>query len=126
MIKVSLIYGNKGEMIMDAIEFFMGKSRMCNSFGSDSCDGCKFKMVKGNMYCDTYIKRYPERAVEIVEEWLEEHPKETYLTQFLKYYPNALMNDDGTPEVCVNDLGIKRNECIALNCIKCWNTPIEE
>lgn len=112
---------------MDAIEFFMGKNRMCNSFGSDSYDGCKFKMVKGNMYCDTYIKRYPERAIEIVEEWLEEHPKETYLTQFLKYYPNALMNDDGTPEVCVNDLGIKRNEgCTEPNCIKCWNTPIEE
>lgn len=112
---------------MDAVEFFKGKNRMCDSFGSDSCDGCKFKAEKGAMYCHIYIKKYPERAIEIVEEWLEEHPKETYLTQFLKYYPNALMDDDGTPEVCVNDLGFKRNEkCTALNCIKCWNTPIEE
>ena len=123
MIKVSLIYGNKGEMIMDALEFFMGKSRMCNSFGSDSCDGCKFKVEKGAMYCHTYIKKYPERAIEIVEEWLEEHPEETYLTQFLKHYPNAPLNRNGAPPICIKDLGIYTDTCI--DCLKCWNTPIE-
>lgn len=56
-----------------------------------------------------------------------EHPQETRLTQFLKHYPNALMDDDGTPEVCVNELGLNRDEgCVAMNCIRCWNTPIEE
>lgn len=128
MMKVSLIYGNKGEMIMDALEFFNGKNRMCNSFGSDSCDGCKFKVEKGAMYCHVYIKKYPERAIEIVEEWLEEHPEETYLTQFLKYYPNAPMTVDGTPKMCLHILGLgKEGECAKmLNCIDCWNRPIEE
>ena len=56
-----------------------------------------------------------------------EHPEETYLTQFLKHYPNAPLDDDGTPKVCVNELGFTRDdECTALNCINCWNTPIEE
>lgn len=112
---------------MDAVEFFKGKNRMCDSFGSDSCDGCKIKAEKGVMYCHVYIKKYPERAIEIVEEWLEKHPKETYLTQFLKYYPNALMTDNGIPKLCVNVLGLEKDgECSTiLDCINCWNRPIE-
>jgi hypothetical protein len=69
---------------------------------------------------------YSEIAVSIVEKWSEEHPPETRLTEFLKHYPNALMEDDGTPEVCVNELGLKRDDGCISNCIKCWNTPIEE
>lgn len=110
---------------MDAVRFLKEKKRMCDSF-DDYCTGCGIREKNLKMYCSTYIKKYPEQAVAIVEEWSEEHPQETRLTEFLEHYPNALMGDDGTPEVCVNELGLKRDDGCISNCIKCWNTPIEE
>lgn len=113
---------------MDAVKFLKEKKRMCDSL-DNHCTGCKIEIESegGAIECDVYIEEHPERAVEIVEEWSEEHPEETYLTQFLKYYPNALMDDDGIPEVCLDELGIKRDGgCTTCNCIECWNTPIEE
>lgn len=57
-----------------------------------------------------------------------EHPEETRLTQFLKYYPNAVLNNDGTPhEICARNLGIREFKgCLTESCVDCWNTPIEE
>lgn len=111
---------------MDAVKFLKEKERMCDSFNS-YCDGCEIESQRCGIGCGVYMRKYPEQAVSVVEKWAAEHPKETYLTQFLKHYPNALMDDDGTPEVCVNELGIKRDDgCTTCNCIKCWNTPIEE
>ena len=49
------------------------------------------------MHCGDLQGVYPEIAVFIVEKWSEEHPPETRLTEFLEHYPNALMEDDGTP-----------------------------
>ena len=57
-----------------------------------------------------------------------EHPEETRLSQFLKYYPNAELNNDGTPrEICAHKLGIREFKgCLTESCVDCWNTPIEE
>lgn len=112
---------------MDAVKFLKERKRMCQSFIGTSCDGCLIHKERGKLLCFEFFEKHPEQSVAIVEKWSKEHPEETYLTQFLKHYPNALMDDDGTPEVCVNELGINRDDgCTALNCIKCWNTPIEE
>ena len=113
---------------MDAVKFLKEKHRMTKKC-SIHCADCPLGSEKNTtgFACGDLQRKYPEIVVNIVEKWAAEHPKETYLTQFLKHYPNALMDDDGTPEVCVNELGIKRDDgCTAMNCIKCWNTPIEE
>lgn len=112
---------------MDAIKFLKEKSRMTKkcSIHCIDCPLCSEKNTTG-LCCGDLQREYPEIVVNIVEKWAAEHPKETYLTQFLKHYPNALMDDDGTPEVCVNELGLKRDDGCISNCIKCWNTPIEE
>ena len=113
---------------MDAIKFLKEKYRMTKKC-SICCADCPLSSENNTtgFACGDLQRKYPEIVVNIVEKWAAEHPKETYLTQFLKHYPNALMDDDGTPEVCVNELGIKRDDgCTAMNCIKCWNTPIEE
>jgi hypothetical protein len=113
-------------MKMDAVKFLKEMKRMCDSF-DDYCNGCQISQRAGLFACSDFQYNHPEQSVAIVEEWSEEHPQETRLSRFLKYYPNALMDDDGTPEVCVNELGIKRDDgCTTCNCIKCWNTPIEE
>ena len=113
---------------MDAVKFLKEKYRMTKKcrIGCADCPLASENNTTG-LRCGDLQGVYPEIAVSIAEKWSKEHPQETYLTQFLKHYPNALMDDDGTPEVCVNELGIKRDDgCTTCNCIKCWNTPIEE
>lgn len=71
---------------------------------------------------------YPEKAIAIVQKWSDEHPPKTYLSEFLKNYPNAPLGDDGTPNFCPYRLGLMsiddcRND---HNCVKCWNQAVEE
>lgn len=82
-----------------------------------------------NMACSDFETLYPEKAIAIVQKWSDEHPQRTYLTEFIKHYPNALLNDTGLPKgVCLYNLGLmsltdcKKNR----DCVKCWNQPIEE
>lgn len=83
---------------------------------------------KGRL-CVDYELQYPEEVIAIVQKWSDEHPQRTYLTEFIKHYPNALLNDTGLPKgVCLYNLGLmsltdcKKNR----DCVKCWNQPIEE
>ncbi|WP_296151997.1 hypothetical protein [Ruminococcus sp.] len=72
---------------------------------------------------------YPEKVIAIVQKWSDEHPQKTYLSEFLKHYPNAPLGDGGTPTgICPYELGLMgagdcRNDG---DCVKCWNQPIEE
>lgn len=81
---------------------------------------------------------YPQKAIEIVQRWSDEHPQKTFLSEFLKYYPNAQLDSDGVPDgICLATLGLCE-DCIKMDesgnaiserdcsCMDCWNTPIEE
>lgn len=71
----------------------------------------------------------PEKAIAIVQKWSNEHPPKTYLSEFLKNYPNALLNDTGLPKgVCLYNLGLMSlADCKKdRNCVECWNQAIEE
>lgn len=79
------------------------------------------------MSCSDFETIYPQKAIEIVQKWSDEHPPKTFLTEFLKNYPNAQLRIDGTPRgVCPYHLGlISRDNCRKdHNCVKCWNQPI--
>ena len=70
---------------------------------------------------------YPEKAVAIVQKWSDEHPQKTYLSEFLKKYPNAPLVHDGTPEICLRKLGLTDiKTCRVGGCVECWNQHIEE
>lgn len=122
-------------MSMDAVKFFKEKKRMCKSFG-EGCTGCMIHISSHVLRCFQFCEKYPEKAVDIVEEWSAEHPQETYLTQFLKHYPNARLDSDGTPIcLCPSDLGLMNvdgctRKCPHPNaedyCKECWNTAIKE
>ena len=80
-------------------------------------------------FCVDYESRYPERAIAIVQQWSDEHPQKTYLTELLKIFPNTPLNDDGTPKgICLHELGATSlDNCEVDNaCAKCWNQPIED
>lgn len=80
-----------------------------------------------NLSCVSLEMRYPEKAIEIIQKWSDEHPPKTYLSEFLKNYPNAKLRADRTPQgACLYDLGlISKDDCRKKsNCVECWNQPI--
>lgn len=82
-----------------------------------------------NMLCTLLESQQPEIAVKIVQEWSDTHPKEkTYLSEFLRHYPNASLNSTGIPAwICPRHLGLKDivgcKKC-AHTCNECWNQTI--
>lgn len=79
------------------------------------------------MSCSDFETFYPEKAIEVVQRWSDEHPQKTFLTEFLKNYPNAPLVDDGTHKgVCLRALGLMDIDNCDDNCVKCWNQPIKD
>ena len=125
---------------MDAVKYFKEKKRMLNSLGRTEgrcydveCSTCLF-CSKNNgigVGCGELELSYPERAIEIIEKWSQGHPQKTILQDFLEKYPKAKLRNDGTPTgVCPEDLGYCKgrycNEINKLDCLACWNRPLEE
>lgn len=64
-------------------------------------------------------------------------PTETYLMDFVKKYPNAPLEENGTPRFCPYNLGyMTKEDCYYMTtkedfddcsqyCKQCWNTSIE-
>lgn len=94
------------------------------------CADCPFDFTNNgeNVSCREFDILFPEKAIEIVQKWSDEHPQRTYLSEFLKNYPNAPLEDDGTPVFCPYRLGLmSKDNCDKdRNCVKCWNQPIED
>lgn len=95
-----------------------------------ACDDCPLSCSNNgmNIPCTNFEKSYPDKAIAIIQNWSDEHPPKTYLSEFLKNYPNALLRDDGTPNFCPYRLGLMSKYVCRKdgNCVKCWNQPIEE
>lgn len=96
-----------------------------------SCNHCPLSRFNNDeeMLCTELELRHPEKAIAIIQKWSDKHPQKTYLTEFLKHYPNAQLRIDGIPKgICPYDLGLmNRYDCRKdRNCVKCWNQPIEE
>lgn len=95
------------------------------------CSNCplsnKNNGSKDMMSCESFETLYPEEAIKIIQRWSDEHPQKTYLTELLKAFPNAQLNNSGTPKgMCPHELGLKDIDCGKTDnaCVKCWNQPI--
>ena len=113
------------------------RKRMCHK---NSCDVCPLSSFSNNTnkICRVFENCYPDKVMEIVQKWSDEHPQKTYLTEFLKSYPNAKLNSDGFPrDIVPCSLGlierkdICKNRCLYFYdkgrpCYDCWNTVVEE
>lgn len=100
---------------------------------SIDCTKCPLHLSKNDlddkMSCYDFEIGYPEKAIEIVQRWSDEHPQKTYLSELLKAFPNAQLNDSGMPKgMCPHELGLKDIDCGTTDnaCVKCWNQPIED
>ena len=103
------------------------KSGMCK-IKCDNCPLCsKNNGISEYISCISFEMYYPEKAIKIVQKWSDEHPPKTYLSEFLKHYPNVQLYDTGIPKaVCPYHLGLMNKDDCTTNCIKCWNQPIED
>lgn len=107
------------------------KNRMTKSIENGACRiaciNCPLSRYNNgkNMHCTVLELQHPEISVKIVQEWSNTHPKETYLFEFLRHYPNARMDEFGTPKgVCPHHLGLKDIPC-KNGCSACWNQSID-
>lgn len=116
--------------------YFAEKARMtkkdklgrCKLYCGECLLNNKNNGTSENLLCGAFEAIYPEKAIEIVQKWSNEHPQRTYLSELLKHYPNTLLADNGMPKhLCPYHLGLmNRDDCRKYHdCAKCWGQPIE-
>lgn len=119
---------------MKTENYFAEKKRMIKRAGIGvcriKCEDCPLGITNNGMdvLCSEFETLYPEKAIEVIQEWSNAHPPKTYLTELLKNFPNTPLEDDGTPTFCPYRLGLMgADDCRKDgNCVKCWNQPIED
>lgn len=119
---------------MDALKFIEERNRMCKLF-SPGCEGCRIDEAKPVMSeCVLWMIENPEKTVEIVERWSQEHPRKTWQSVFLEQYPEAWVDEDGCLRVCPNGISpwhrSEDGECITADkCADCrrefWMQEVE-
>ena len=112
------------------VNFFDEYKRMCARENRLSCSKCPLSFIRnGTEYgCATYIRLYPNKAVEIVQKWSDEHEHWTYAEDFFEKFPNAPEEDDGTPKSYWCDI-YGTGKCISHQhheCADCWNRIMED
>lgn len=115
------------------MNYFIEKSRMIKQQKDGvcklDCSDCPLSCSNNGtgISCTNLEMSYPEKAIAIIQNWSDEHPSKTYLSELLEHFPNVPLADDGTPEICPEKLGLDRDikPCCG-DCVECWNQPIEE
>lgn len=98
------------------------------------CDNCplSFHNNSEKVGCVILETEYPDKSVEIVQKWSNEHPQKTLIEDLKEKYPNYNhYEDDTTPTFCPYALGYEEYEtvnknCFANTCAECWNRPLDE
>lgn len=114
-----------------AVNYIAEFERMCNTAYEpmNGCENCPIDKVSNSTDCGTWIVNNPQKAVEIVQAWSDEHPREkvvTYLDKLLEVFPNTHLHSDGTPKGdCPSKFGLKTLNC-SDSCVACWNQPYKE
>lgn len=120
-----------------AKNYFIEKARMVKRVGDGichiKCEDCPLSIANNGkaVLCSEFETLYPEEAISAVQRWSDKHPQRTFLTEFLRIFPNAPITDDGTPVangVCPYHLGLMSVGACRDNCAECWSrpTPVEE
>lgn len=113
---------------MTALEFLKCKDRICRTY---ACNVCPIWRIRPDQSegCGIFLRKYPEKAISIVEKWSAEHPQKTIKDDFFEKFPNANKLCDGIPDACAANLGYfpkcKHPNCEDY-CNECWNTVLKE
>ena len=112
---------------MDAVKFIKEYRRMCNKYY------CGKECPLYEEPCDTSSSillansDLANKIVNIVEQWSQAHPQKTMMQDFFEKFPNAPVDEDGTPEICPKNLGYDKIEWCdyRINCKDCWNRSVD-
>ena len=111
---------------MDAVEYLKELYRMCSK--QCSCDDCEFTQVRAT--CDHLGLESPEKAVEIVENWVKAHPVRTRQSVFLERYPNAKADEDGVLNICPDYIEGSCRKYEGVGCNGCrrkyWGQEVQD
>lgn len=94
---------------MDAVEFYKSMKRMC--YSGEMCEKCPLYNNFSEMgsVCDVLLHIEDEKASRvksIVEQWAKDHPVKTRQSEFLKKFPDAMINEsDGI--LCITPCNIE-------------------
>lgn len=114
------------------MNYFIEKSRMIKQQKGGicklNCTDCPLSIENNGtgVSCTYFETNYPEKAIAIMQKWSDEHPRKTYLSKLLEYFPNAPLGDGGTPPgICPYELGLMgaddcRNDGDCVDCKKHW------
>lgn len=111
---------------MDAVKYLKTLRRLCES--KERCPGCVL-YNKEDSCCIADIGESAEDTVQIVEQWGKDHPIKTRQSEFLKMFPNAVI-DDGV--LCISPCKIEK-DIVCVNgkscdecCRKYWLAEVTE
>lgn len=105
---------------MDAVEFFKTVNKICKNQSCRKCpvwkEGvCMTKHMVG--LNDDLIKSIEETVLK-VEQWAKDHPVNTRQSEFLKRFPNAMINkSDGV--LCITPCSIEGESIGCINGKSC-------
>ena len=106
------------------VNYLKESYRLCESY-YHNCGKCPLHPAYNGMSCGcrdlaTY---HPEKTVEIVQKWSDEHPQKTRLEDLLEKYPNANA-DNVVKNICTHTLGYEKGDCDFGRCEDCWSMPV--
>ena len=123
---------------MTAIEFLKCRDRICRTYSMGYSESTKYTCKDCPIWrnrpdksegCGIFLRKYPEKAISIVEKWSAEHPQKTIKDDFFEKFPKANKLCDGIPDACAAKLGYV-SECPYQNCEdfckECWDEPLDE
>lgn len=108
--------------------FYEMNKRMCNG---TNCEDCPLNKVTNTVCLISLTKEYEVKKVaeqlEVLYEWVKEHPAKTYKDVFLEKFPKATILDGNTTLICKNNVFGASYDCLRMSsCEKCWNELYKE
>ena len=116
---------------MDAVKFLKEETRMCEFY--TFCLACPLCMTNNKLKkpCNELKRINPEEYVSTVEKWSAEHPMKMRQSEFLKIFPNAVIQN-GVIQICPRNIdqnSITSEECEKMVCCECrkkyWLAEVE-
>lgn len=104
------------------VNFLREWKRYCSFLPCSEC------LLNWNKACQ--VKDDPDRAVEIVQAWSDEHPTKTRLDDLLEKFPNTPLREDGLLDFLPTRLGYCK-DCRSCRYFEkicsevCWHEPLD-
>lgn len=123
---------------MDAKEYILIATRMCDTFYGKECDKCQ---SGSKPFCvatmNNKIAEHVDEAIELVEQWAKDHPVKTRKSEFLKMFPDANLKIITRLLPCAIDSNMNPLRCvkygylsITCRCDRCrddyWNEEVSD